>query len=321
MARILITGAGGPAGSALGRQLAGSEHHVVGADMVAPQPHIEALFDEVVRVPRADSPAFLPAVRELVRRERIDLVIPTVQEELPLFAGAGSLLGARVVISPIEGVWRAQDKLLTMWALERAGASVPAYLALEDAGPVVPGRGPAAWSGGFPLVVKPRTSRGGRGVRVIDTPEQWTAELVAEPGQIVQGFADGAEYAVQLFVPARGAVTAVVLEKTALKEGRVGNAAGVRRAHDRDVAQVAIDAVRALGLVGPLDVDVRRDASGTPLVLEVNARFGANSAHAPELLAGVLAEHAAAVASASGPQPAGVPPGWGVPQESVRGAA
>lgn len=297
MARILITGAGGPAGSALGRQLAGSAHHVVGADMVAPQPDVAALFDAVALVPRADSPAFLPAVRELVRRERIDLVIPTVQEELPLFAGAAALLGARVVTSPIEGVWRAQDKLLTMWALEGAGASVPSYLALEDAGPVLPGRGPARWTGGFPLVVKPRTSRGGRGVRVIDTPEEWAAQPAAEPGQIVQGFADGAEYAVQLFVPARGPVTAVVLEKTALKEGRVGNAAGVRRAQDaqdRDVAQVAIDAARALGLVGPLDVDVRRDATGTPLVLEVNARFGANSAHAPELLAAVLAEHAAA---------------------------
>lgn len=37
-------------------------------------------------------------------------------------------------------------------------------------------------------------------------------------------------------------------------------------------------------------MDIRRDADGTPVVLEVNSRFGANSASAPELLAAVLAE-------------------------------
>jgi hypothetical protein len=33
---------------------------------------------------------------------------------------------------------------------------------------------------------------------------------------------------------------------------------------------------------------VRINAAGQPVVLEVNARFGANSEQAPELLAGVL---------------------------------
>ena len=36
--------------------------------------------------------------------------------------------------------------------------------------------------------------------------------------------------------------------------------------------------------MGPVDIDIRRDATGTPRVLEVNARFGANSQAVPELL-------------------------------------
>ena len=52
---------------------------------------------------------------------------------------------------------------------------------------------------------------------------------------------------------------------------------------------MALAAVRALGLTGPVDVDVRRLVDGRPVVLEVNARFGANSAAAPELLDAVLA--------------------------------
>jgi carbamoyl-phosphate synthase large subunit len=42
-------------------------------------------------------------------------------------------------------------------------------------------------------------------------------------------------------------------------------------------------------LTGPVDVDIRRLADGTPVVLEVNARFGANSTYAPELLDMALA--------------------------------
>lgn len=55
-----------------------------------------------------------------------------------------------------------------------------------------------------------------------------------------------------------------------------------------DVARVALAAATTLDLVGPLDVDVRRDELDVPRVLEINARFGAWSAAAPELLARVL---------------------------------
>jgi len=50
-----------------------------------------------------------------------------------------------------------------------------------------------------------------------------------------------------------------------------------------DVARLAVRTVQAIGLVGPVDIDIRRDATGTPRVLEVNARFGANSRAVPAL--------------------------------------
>ncbi|WP_277211366.1 ATP-grasp domain-containing protein [Isoptericola croceus] len=98
---------------------------------------------------------------------------------------------------------------------------------------------------------------------------------------------------------ARAHVT-VVLEKTALAEGRVGNATGVRRVRADDVADVASRAVVALGLTGPVDLDVRRDAAGRPVVLEVNARFGTNCAAAPEVIDAVLADVGLPVAGVGG---------------------
>ena len=88
---------------------------------------------------------------------------------------------------------------------------------------------------------------------------------------------------------------AVVLRKTGLTGGGWGNATGVARDDDRPaVAALARDAVAALGITGPADVDVRMDEHDRPVVLEVNARFGAQSAAAPEVLRAVLDEYLAA---------------------------
>jgi carbamoyl-phosphate synthase large subunit len=98
---------------------------------------------------------------------------------------------------------------------------------------------------------------------------------------------------VQLHVSDGGrADRVVVLRKLARTHGAVGNGTAVERVLDAaDAGAVALDAARAIGLRGPVDIDVRRLADGVPAVLEINARFGAHSAHAPELVDAVLAGH------------------------------
>lgn len=194
-----------------------------------------------------------------------------------------------MVISSAAATAIAADKLLTMWALQAAGVPIPRFAPTTD----FPDTTAAlAWGGG-PVVVKPRISRGGRGVMLVERSEDldWSS---TGPAQIVQTFASGPEYSPQVYrSPLDGRTTVVVLHKTELKEGRVGNAVStVRVANETvpDVVATAAATAEALDLVGPLDMDIRRDAAGVPVVLEVNSRFGANSARAPELLGLVLAE-------------------------------
>lgn len=282
MARILLTGAGGPAGLALARQL--RSHEVIGVDM-ADLGDNARLFTEVHRGPAAVDLALLPFLRDLARRCRVDLLIPTVQDELPVIASAADLLGVPVLSSPSHGVALAHDKLLTAWALADAGVAVPQ---------TVPASELADDTFAFPFLLKPRVSRGGRGVRVIDDAAALASarETGLDDVLLAQAFAPGDEFDVQVYREAgRPASEVIVCRKTELKEGRVGNAAGVERCApgvDADVAALAARAVEALDLTGPADVDVRRLADGTPVVLEINARFGANSEVAPELLARVL---------------------------------
>lgn len=300
---VLITGAGGPAGRSLGRQLAervaeGLSVRVIGVDL-AP---LEATgYDQVVGVPPAADLGYGPAMRDVVSAFAPDVIIPTVQDELPQIAVLADVLAraaadarpdhvpARVVTAGATGSAIASDKLLTMWALAAAGVSVPVH---APANAFASAADALTWAGG-PVVVKPRVSRGGRGVVLIEDPAgvDWSTFGAAH---VVQNFAGGTEYAPQTYRSGDGSVRSYVLEKTVLKEGRVGNAADAIRLPDGslpEIEQLAIATVEALGLVGPVDMDVRLDDAGRPLVLEVNGRFGALSALAPELLAGVLADH------------------------------
>jgi len=272
---VLVTGVGGPAGRAGAAYFAERGCRVVGTDMAA----ASSAAAHFRLVPAARDPAFPAALLELVERERASLAVITVTEELPVAARLKAELrrrGCAISISDPPGTDLAADKLLTARALARAGVAVPRSF---DAG----ARDEAVRALGFPLLSKPRLGRGGRGVVVHRSPD----DLDRAHGDVVwQEFLPGEEFDVNLFVEAAGgrAPAAVVLRKTGLKDGLVGNALGVERVLRPDLRDLAVRAALALRLEGPLDLDVRLASDGAPAVLEVNARLGANVLSAREVL-------------------------------------
>jgi len=286
---VLVTGVGGPAGRALAAQFSARGIAVVGTDMM----EVRVPGSLVLPIPAASDPAMLGALRRIVDEYGIDLVIPTVSEELPAVSLAAAAFPDHVLLLVAEPgpVALANDKLLTAWTLADRGVPVPRFMQPGDCG----GLEAAFGALGRPFIAKPRVSRGGRGVVVVrsDHDLDWAS---LDDTWILQEFAPGTEYAPVTYRAAdrSGTAQTIVLEKTGLAGGEIGNATGVRRVfgpEGRDVAEVALAAVNALDLLGPADIDVRRLPDGRPVVLEVNARFGANSEAAPELLDEVLAQH------------------------------
>jgi carbamoyl-phosphate synthase large subunit len=262
--RILVTGAGGAAGIAVLRALADHDVELVAADC---DPHAAGLYltdEPPALVPRGDRPGFVDAVRELVAERRIDVVIPTVDEELGVLAEAASefaAAGVRLMVPGVEALAATLDKHRLVAV---AGPAVPCpRTALVDAA-----LDPDGWS--LPLIVKPRSGRGGAGVALID---DWAA-LAGYPhdgGWIVQEHLPGEEYSVDVLVAASGEVVAAV-PRLRLKVDS-GVAVTARTVHDPELEQMAGDAARATGLRGPANVQLRRDGAGRPRLLEINPRF------------------------------------------------
>lgn len=287
---ILITGVGGPAGKALVQQLAITGHSVVGVDM---QEVSLANLDAFELVPAADNPTMVEQLLKLVKHYSIELVIPTVADELLLISRAanqGLFAPAKVVIAKPEPVETCFDKYLTMMALQNAGISVPPFglpsdfETAEDAFNAL----------GQTIISKPRVARGGRGFKVHYNPASF--DLAAfDDSTILQAFASGEEYAPMLYLDNNNVGVETVALVAKVKEEFCETEAPIVSPVDTstalDVALLAVRAGRALKLSGPVDLDVRRLADGRPVILEVNARFGANSSLAPEILEHVLEAH------------------------------
>jgi carbamoylphosphate synthase large subunit len=274
--RAVVTGVGGPAGQAAARALTARGYGVVGVDM-QDQPTLPSNTIAFERIPAACAPGFHTALESIVHDHEATWLFPTVCDELPIIARHADRLrsdGICIFISSLARVSICRDKWWTAQVLEEKGVPVPRS-ARGDADHDTINRL------GRPLVSRPRSGRGGRGVVVHEQ------RVAPEPdrSQIWQQFMPGTEYDVQLLLdPALGfgPLAAGVFEKTGLREGRTGNATGLVPTAAPDVKELAIRAALALELQGPIDLDIRRDAQGRPRVLEINPRIGAHALQLPQ---------------------------------------
>ena len=225
------------------------------------------LADEGVRVPSCDDPSFVPEVLALCARHGVDLVVPTIDPELPVYAAARDRFasaGVTVAVSSPEAVAIAADKVRTHGWLVEAGLPTVRQAAVD-----VVRADPAGWP--FPLVVKPRHGSAGIGVAVVTSHDE--LDVAARGGEVVvQSLAPGAEHTVDVLVDRAGRCVSVVpRRRLEVRAGEVSKAVTVRSPALEDLAERVCDALP--GAYGPLTVQVFVDG-GDMAVIEVNARFG-----------------------------------------------
>ncbi|MET0146652.1 MAG: ATP-grasp domain-containing protein [Ilumatobacteraceae bacterium] len=225
--------------------------------------------DDAFDVPRCDDPSYVDRFVELCERERVDLVVPTIDPELPVLAAARDRLagvGTTVAVSSPATVAIAADKVAThRWLI---GAGLPT---VRQGTPDDVAADPAAWP--YPLVVKPRAGSAGRGVVVAAGPS--SLEVAASQGDVVvEELAAGAEHTIDVFVDrAGGCVCAVPRRRVEVRAGEVAKAVTVRSPALQDLAASMVAALP--GPFGVLTFQVFVGADPDELaVIELNARFG-----------------------------------------------
>ena len=260
MKKLLFTGGGGAGNEAISRLLSDRyEIHFADADVHAIDPVIPA--DRRHAIPFASDPGFADRLCELAEKLEVDLLVPGVDEELPLVADLVDAGRISALLPPAAFVRRNLDKFTSMQFLEKLGLAPRTVLAEE------------AEAIGFPCIVKPRQGRGSRGVSVIRSAEKLAAYLTlsegAEGSCIAQELGQGEEFTVMMAADSEGALRAIVPVAVGIKRGITLRAKTCRD----DVVEEACSKVHAADPVpGSYNVQLIRQEDGRVLVFEINPR-------------------------------------------------
>jgi len=211
-------------------------------------------------VPASVRPEFVEVLLGICRREQVRLLVPTRDEELPVFAASREAFAEAdvfVAVPALEVVRTCQDKERFLAACAAAGLSVP-----ERIDPAAPR---------FPLFVKPRFGKGSRFTFRADDPGGLAFALARVPEPIVQEFVDVPEYTVDLFADLNGRVLSVVPRQRVVVLG--GESFVGRTVKSPPVIAAAIRLAEALGLAGHNTIQCFFDGERV-LFIEVNPRYG-----------------------------------------------
>ena len=245
------------------------------------------------------------AVVEVAQRFQVQGVC-TAGSDLAVGAVAAVASACGLIGLLPEVAVRCRDKLQTFETLAAANLAVPITRAVQteqEALAVV------RELGGYPVVVKPRSAAGGRGVAVVRSEAELLASLARArlhdrraQGALVQAFVGGTSQGVEAFFW-RGELAAAFLLDDQFQSAfvsPVGHSLPSNLAPDlqHEVRAAVLAFGQALGLCdGPANFDLRIE-NGRVFLIEVNARLGGNSitdlvraCHAVDLSAATL--HAA----------------------------
>lgn len=264
--RVLVTGAGGPAGIAVIRSLLKRDDvEVYAADMDGWASGLYLVPESARRiVPPGKAPSFVDDVIALCAADGIAVLFSTVDVELPGLAARRhdlAAVGAALAAPSHETLVTCLDKYRLAQAV--AGkARIPETRLLDRDGVG------AEWV--FPVIIKPRSGAGSRGVRLI--ADRAALEALGEDQSIlVQENLPGEEFSVDVLAGLDGTVIAAVPRSRERVDSGVSIAG--RTVRRDELSQTASDVARAIGLTGVANVQLRYSSDGVPALLEVNPRF------------------------------------------------
>lgn len=292
MTRVLLTGGGTGAANSLVRDLRAGDAELVivacGSDRFALK---KSTADRNYLVDPLDHPDHLHDLDRIISRERIDLVIPTSDDDVWALGRSRDQLASRLFLPSAGTIGLCRDKYELACYLRARGVHAPAtcpVASLEDverAFDTLPGS---------PLWCRVRAGAGSSAAAPVATPDQarwwisYWSDLRGVPvaSFVLSEYLPGRDFFAQALWKDGELVVIKTCER--LSYFVVGGApSGVSSAsrlaktvHEPRVAELCTAAVRVLDPIasGTFNFDLKEDAAGVPSITEINAgRFPAGA--------------------------------------------
>ena len=237
--------------------------HVITTDINSLSP---ALYfgDRNHIVPLTTAPHYIPIIESICDVEDIHLIIPTIDDELPIFGRSRSRFerqGVWVAASGDETANICNDKLQTYEFATQNGIEAPQTWSREEVDL-------AKLS--YPVIVKPRSGRGSIQVFTANNERELLFFMDYVPDSIVQEFVRGTEFTVDVCSDFNGQVLSVVPRERVVIRAGVSDK-GVTR-NNKHVIDFSRRVAESLHIVGPANIQCMWDGTRVTLI-EVNPRF------------------------------------------------
>jgi carbamoyl-phosphate synthase large subunit len=259
--RLLFTGGGGAGTEALYHLLA-NQYEVYFADSDPDAKPYPIPHDRWVQIPFATAPNFATDVADLCSRLQIDLLLPTVDEELLPISRFSVKFDCEILLPPERFVLRHLDKLTSNQFLQNYGLPAPKTVSATDS------------RLDFPCVLKPRLGRGSRHVFTTYSEVELQAQIISarkEPHDFVlQELIIGDEFTVMMAADRNGILRAVVPVLVASKRGITIRAKTV---HDNTVVAACQAIHDADPVSGCYNVQLIKTPAGQVIPFEINPRI------------------------------------------------
>lgn len=233
---------------------------VTDVNPLSPAVHVA---DKAYRVPLATDPGYIPELLAICEAEQVRLAVPTIDDELALFAAESNRfldLGVLPVCSPEATARACDDKFETCRVLQAHG--VPAAVSY------LPESLPADVE--MPLFIKPRVGRGAVGAFQVRNRRELEFFLGYVASPVLQEMLDGPEYTIDVLCDFQGRPLSIVpRERVVIRAGVIDRGRTVR---SKALIDLALAACAAMRFAGPINIQCRM-RRGEPAIFEINPRF------------------------------------------------
>ncbi|MCA9539976.1 MAG: hypothetical protein KC620_13860 [Myxococcales bacterium] len=282
---VLVQGAGGGGGNNLIRSLRRSDvpARILGSNCL-PHAVAKSSAEQSWLLPVSSDPGYADALRGLIEREGIDVLIPCNDREVGAVARLRDALPCRVFLPELDVIETCQDKHALYRRLSSVGVPMATSISLEEQPDL------RAACAALPPTdrywIRPRRGSGSKGAGWVRTPEQ--AEQFIGLWTSLRGF-DRSSYQVSVFLPGRDfafqsmwyrgrLVVAKLVERLSYFMGanRLSGMSSTpeiaRTVRDEGALETALKAIRALSPAphGVFSIDFKADAEGRAHLTEVN---------------------------------------------------
>ncbi len=288
MKRVLVTGAGGPAGSNFIKSLrmAGERFYIVGCDL---NPfHLElADTDSKHPLPRCDDPNYIEELNILTEKEGIEFIHPQPDVEVAVISKNRKELNARIFLPRDETIRVCQDKMALNKTLARNGVPVARTFKVRNESELKKGLAETleiypekAWlraikgAGGRASLPIKETAHGAMWIDYWRKSHglDWNDFMLSE-------YLSGREFAFQSLWKNGELVTSMARERLEYlfgyltPSGQSSSPTVARTVHNEEVNRIATEAVSIVDsdATGVFCIDLKENSRGVPCVTEINA--------------------------------------------------